>query len=207
MFKRLHNFLVTHDEIKIFMIIYVAGAIAVALFINLFAFLVWILAHYALDVYTHRFEGFSWRYSIVHSLQDCRLDFMFFAVGLSIDLILHYSVAATAARSAPVLGRGMQLFGNFLKVIPRLAGAVKAAEGVAHITFDVLHHKTHDKEYHEEEKIKILTWDYVAVIVGCMFLFTAVYIALIGGSSMSDILHESLKVLNPTHIQGFSMFR
>ena len=26
MFKRLHNFIVTHDEIKIFMIIYVAGA-------------------------------------------------------------------------------------------------------------------------------------------------------------------------------------
>jgi len=206
MLNRLHNFFIKHDEIKIFTIIYVAVAIAVALFINLFAFLVWILIHYFVDVYKHRFDGFSMRFSILKSLQDCRLDFMFFFVGLGIDIILHYSIAAAAARGAPVLGRGMRVFGGIVRVIPRLAGTIKAAEGIAHVTADFLHHKTHKKNRHKKEEIRIQSLDYVAVIVSFLFMSLAFYISLINGSSVSDVIHVAVEALNPMHIQGFALF-
>jgi len=206
--EKFHHFSVAHDEIRYFTILYILGAVVVSVFLNLFAFLVWIVVHYLMDLYKNIHEGYSTKFSVLKSIQDCKLDFMFFFIALGIDMILHYSAAAAAARGLQGAGRGMRFFGGIIKVLPRLAGGIKAAEGMSHIIVDILHHKSHKHKKHDrsEEVIKIGAWDYTCAVITFLSLSVAFYLLVSAGYSTAEIIHVIAQAMDPTHIQGLSLF-
>ena len=180
----------THDERLLFTIPYIIIAVLLVVFLNLFAFLVWIIMHYFMDIYKYRRRNHSARYSLLKALHNCKIDFMFFFVGLSIELILSYYFTIA-------VGGGVRILGNILRGVPRLVGSVKAAEGIGHVAFDIAHHnKTHSKD-HEKEHIAINVWDYTALTISALFLCLAFYILLAGGSSFNDIIDLMIRALSP----------
>lgn len=200
-FTKFHNFVVSHDKIKIFVWSYIIGALIAAVLLNLFAFLVLILVHYFMDVYVHIRNGYSKRFSLIKSLQQCKIDFMFFFVGLGIDMILHFAVAVAAAR-------GIGMFGNLIRAVPRIAGVAKAAKGTSHLLIDLLRHKHKHKkeEVLRSEKIILGQWDYVAVIISFLFVAVGIFVLISNGYELHEIIEVILEALNPFEIQAHQLF-
>ena len=187
----IHGFIDTHDEQMLFTIPYIVIAVFVVVFLNLFAFLVWIMTHYLIDVYMYRLRGYSVRYSVLKSVHNCKIDFMFFFVGLGMEVILSYYFAVA-------LGGGMRIIGSILRVIPRLVGSVKAAEGIGHVAFDIAHRK--NKKYSKirsEEPILINMWDYTAVIISALFMRLAFYIPMASGKSFYEVVNIMIHAVRP----------
>ena len=205
--EKFHNFFISHDKIKIFVWIYIIIALIAAVLLNLFAFLVLILVHYFMDVYVHIHNGYSKKFSLIKSLQECKVDFMFFFVGLGIDMILHFAMAAAAAR-------GLGMFGNLIRAVPRAVGIIKAAKGTSHLLIDLLRHgkhKTHNNKENKEsresgEKIIFDQWDYIAVIVSFLFVAVGIFVLAGNGYNGHEIIDVILGALNPFEIQAFQLF-
>jgi len=198
--KKFHNFIISHDKIKFFVWVYIIIALLTAVLLNLFAFLIWILIHYFMDVYVHIRKGYSKKFSLLKSLQECKIDFMFFFVGLGIDMILHFAMAVAVAR-------GLGAFGNLIRAIPRIAGIVKTAKGTSHLIIDILRHSKHNKEHLEDiqktekEKIILDQWDYVAAIISFLFVAVGIFVLTSNGYNMHEIIDVILEALNPFEIQ------
>ncbi|OQX21911.1 MAG: hypothetical protein BWK75_02105 [Candidatus Altiarchaeales archaeon A3] len=208
--EKFHNFFISHDKIKYFVWIYIILALIVAVMLNLFAFLVLILAHYFMDVYSHIHNGYSKKFSLLKSLQECKIDFMFFFVGLGIDMVLHFAMAAAAAR-------GMGMFGNLIRAVPRIVGIINAAKGTTHLIVDLLRHGKHNNEEHltdiqkiktekYDEKIIFDQWDYIAVIVSFLFMAVGIFVLASNGYTLQEIADIILEALNPFEIHAYELF-
>lgn len=188
---KIPEFIDTHDERLLFTIPYIIIAVFLVVFLNLFAFLVWIIMHYFIDVYMYRLRGHSVRYSVLKSVHNCKIDFMFFFIGLSMEVILSYYFTVA-------LGGGLRILGSILRGIPRLVGSVKAAEGIGHVAFDIAHRK--NKKYpkiRREEPILIDMWDYAAVIISVLFMGLAFYIPMASGLSFHEVISIMLDAVRP----------
>lgn len=205
--EKFHNFFITHDRIKLFVWSYITIALIAAVLLNLFAFLVLILVHYFMDVYVHIHNGYSKKFSLIKSLQSCKIDFMFFFVGLGIDMVLHFAIAAAASR-------GIGVFGNLIRAVPRVVGTIKAGKGISHSLIDLLRHnkhKTHNNKENKEilkirEKIIFGQWDYIAAIISFLFVATGIFVLANNGYNLHEIIDVVLEALNPFEIQAYQLF-
>ncbi len=205
--EKFHNFFISHDKIKFFVWIYIIIALITAVLLNLFAFLVLILVHYFMDVYVHIHNGYSKKFSMIKSLQECKVDFMFFFVGLGIDMILHFAMAAAAAR-------GMGMFGNLIRAVPRIVGIIKAAKGTSHLLIDLLRHGKHKTNNNKEnkkrleigEKIIFEQWDYIAIIISFLFVAVGIFVLASNGYNLQGIVEVISEALNPFEIQAYQLF-
>ncbi|MDI6730196.1 MAG: hypothetical protein QMD06_01475 [Candidatus Altarchaeum sp.] len=205
--KKFTIFFISHDKIKFFVWIYIIVTLIAAVLLNLFVFLVLILVHYFMDVYVHIHNGYSKKFSLIKSLQECKVDFMFFFVGLGIDMILHFAMAAAAAR-------GLGMFGNLIRAVPRAVGIINVAKGTSHLLIDLLQHgkhKTHNNKENKEqeeirEKIIFEQWDYVAVIISFLFVAVGIFVLASNGYNLEGIVGVISEALNPFEIQAEQLF-
>lgn len=196
--QRLHFFAVKHDYIKLFVITYVALSAIIAIFLGLFYFLLWILIHFILELYKryHMFGKLNLEDFLI-ALQHCRIDLMFFFVGVAIETIAHHSFAIAAGRAGSILRleketlllRELRLIES-LKSLPRILGTIKASKSVAHIAKEIVSHKIpEERERFHIEKADIII---IAIIIGS-FAFSTLFL-LSHGMSFEEIVYEYLKV-------------
>ncbi len=196
--QKLHEFAVKHDYLKLFIIIYIALSAIIAIFLGLFYFLLWILAHFTLELYKryHIFGKLELEDFLV-AFQHCRIDFTFFFLGVAIETLAHHSFAVAAGRAGSILRLEREAlifreirFLESLKTLPRILGTIKASKSVAHIAKEIVSHKIPK----EKEKFRIEKTDIIILfIIFGSFVISTIFL-LFHGVSLKDIFISYLKI-------------
>ncbi len=200
--RKLHRFAIFHDYIKLFVILYVSVSAIIAIFLGLFYFFLWILFHYALELYKrfHLFRGLSFKDFLI-ALQHCRIDFMFLFVGIAVEAVAEHSIALApgrmgalirAEREASLLFREARIM-ELLRSLPRAVGALKASKSVAQIAKELYTHKVpKEKEKLELDKIDVAVGliVFISLLASSAFLFAH-------GLSVKEILKVYITALLP----------
>ncbi len=197
--KKIHHIAVNHDYIKAFVITYVFLSAVIAIFLGLFYFLLWILFHYALELYK-RYHLFSklWIDDFLIALQHCRWDFTFFFIALNVELVYHYVFAfapgAVGAflRMEKGLAEEIRLL-EIAKALPRAVGMAKTSKSVYEIARELLH----EKYIQEKKHFTLERNDWIALtIVGVSFIFSLI-ILVTHGMNTNEIIEGMFHVLKP----------
>ncbi len=200
--KKLHNFAIFHDYIKFFVILYVSLSAIIAIFFGLFYFLLWILFHYALELYKrfHLFHSFSLKDFLI-ALQHCRIDFMFLFVGIAVEAIAEHSFALApgrigtlvrAEREASLLFREIRII-ELLRSLPRVVGTLKASKSVAQIAKELYTHKLPK----EKEKLEFDRTDMAVILIVFASFFISFLFLSAHGLSTEEIFRTYTSVLLP----------
>lgn len=197
--KKALKFAASHDEYPIFTIVYVVIAVILAVFFGLFYFFLWVLFHFILEVYENHIKKDPLHINFIRSTKECLFDIMFLFIGVSIDIIFHFSAALAAGRSLGGIAR-------FIKIIPRLMGIKSAAEGTAHILVAFMHHSKKEEEPQENPPLVFSKWDFSAVIISVIFVFLAFYIPMSLGLGVNDVISAGIAAFDPYDIKGFEVF-
>lgn len=177
--RKFHFFAINHDYIKLFVIPYIALSAIIAIFFGLFYFLLWILAHLILEIYKryHMFGKLDLEDFLV-ALQHCRVDLMFFLVGIAIEAVSHHAFAIAAGRAGSILEREVLFLRELriveaLKSLPRVLGVAKASKSVAKIAEEIALQKI----YKERERFHLEKIDYVILaIIFASFIFSTLFL-------------------------------
>jgi len=200
--KKVHSFAINHDYIKLFVIFYVSASALIAIFLGMFYFMLWILFHLVLEIYKryHLFKRLTIEDFLI-ALQHCRVDLMFLFLGISVEMLTHFSFSLTAGkivnlvkaeRSSYVILEESSLL-RALRVLPRVLGTAKASKSVAKIAEEVFI----DKKYVEKEKLVLEKWDIVVIAISMTSLLIAFVYPLLHGATLEEVVKSFIEVISP----------
>lgn len=202
LWQNINHYVLTHDGQRTFLIIYIGGAAFIALTCGLFYFAIWVAAHFFLELYKY-YRQFSkiTRSNIFHSFYHCKIDLMFLAMGLCIDVVSHHSLAlATANQEIRLLSflrmsriESLGRIAKVAKILPRLFGTIKATSCVIHLSGEL----SSSLKSHEHSSIHWKTTDTIIAFITLGSLVLSFALPLSMGIEFPEIIHSMAEILAP----------
>jgi hypothetical protein len=183
--QRIHAWILTHDDSKLFMALYIGLAVVLSIAIGLFWLVVVVAVHFGFELIRQRSQHKNWLRVFAEAFWELKLDVALvlfaFVISLYMDIVLGAAGLGGAARLGAAAARSGARFAAWHRII---RGVLLTVDDAAQVVRAVSVAKNNKDNSHDEDKPGETgpvhpfgswagTWgrgDWIAVVLGLVFI-------------------------------------